>query len=214
MSGSWNRFWRCITALTVSGRSSSRVHFATSSFFSCAFLKPATRSATTGSLPWKLICTWHSPASASAASFSRVSSTADVMRLEYSPTSLACWTSSTRSLRAVGSPPEKWICSTPISASSVRTFFHSSVESSLPPRSSSTGLEQYGHCSGQRCVSSASTASGMPNVSAVEPRLSSTASPSEGSLAATPASVSVGLMTSSRALRSEIPCRQGPAAWR
>jgi hypothetical protein len=37
-----------------------------------------------------------------------VSSTADVMRLLYSPTSVACCTSSTRSLRAVGSPPEKW----------------------------------------------------------------------------------------------------------
>ena len=32
MSGSWNRFCRCITALTVSGRSSSRVHLATSIF--------------------------------------------------------------------------------------------------------------------------------------------------------------------------------------
>ena len=45
--------------------------------------------------------------------------------------------------------------------------------------------------------------------------ISSTASPSEGSLAATCRHrSSVGLMTSSRALRSEIPCRQGPAAWR
>src|SRR3954451_16233514 len=51
-------------------------------------------------------------------------------------------TSSTRSLRAVGSPPEKCTWSTPISASSLRTFFHSSVVSSLPERSSSTGLEQ------------------------------------------------------------------------
>ena len=37
-----------MTALTVSGKSSSRVHFATSIFFSCASLKPATRSATDG----------------------------------------------------------------------------------------------------------------------------------------------------------------------
>ncbi|MGY4158624.1 hypothetical protein ACVINW_004466 [Bradyrhizobium sp. USDA 4461] len=66
------------------------------------------------------------------------------------------------SLRAVGSPPEKWTWSTPSSASSLSTFFHSSVVSSVEPRSSSTGLEQYGHCSGQRWVTSRSTASGMP----------------------------------------------------
>src|SRR5207248_3827224 len=67
MSGSWNRFCRCMTALTVSGKSSSRVHLATSSFFAWAPLKPATRSATMGSLrseehtselqsPYELVC--------------------------------------------------------------------------------------------------------------------------------------------------------------
>ena len=54
-----------MTAFTVSGRSSSRVHFATSIFLRCASLNPATRSAIAGSLPWKLIWTWQSPASAS-----------------------------------------------------------------------------------------------------------------------------------------------------
>src|ERR1700730_12977529 len=127
------------------------------------------------------------------------------MRLEYSPTALACRAISTRSLRAVGSAPEKWICSTPISDSSVKTFFHSSVVSSLPPRSSSTGLEQYGHCSGQRWVISASTASGMPNVSAVERRCSMIARLSAGSAAIGLASVSVGLMSTSwRVLRRRL----------
>ena len=38
-------------------------------------------SALAASLPWKLICTWHSPASARLASFSRLSSTAEGIRL-------------------------------------------------------------------------------------------------------------------------------------
>ncbi len=137
-------------------------------------------------------------------SFSRVNSTADVIRLEYSPTSLACCTSSTRSLRAVGSPPEKWICSTPISASSLKTFFHSFGREFVAAALELDRIGAIGTLQRTAMRQLGETASGIPKVSAVEPRCSSTASPSEGSLAAAAASVSVGLTTSSPALRSKI----------
>ena len=51
-------------------------------------------------------------------------------------------TMSSRSVRKVGSPPERWSCTTPISAAWLKTFRHSSVLISRLTRSSSSGLEQ------------------------------------------------------------------------
>src|SRR5882762_3058312 len=60
----------------------------------------------------------------------------------------------------MGSPPEKCTCRTPSAAASCSTRRHSSSASSPAARSSSTGFEQYGQRSGQRWVSSASSANG------------------------------------------------------
>src|SRR5882757_4057910 len=60
----------------------------------------------------------------------------------------------------MGSPPEKCTCRTPSAAASPSTRRHSSSASSPAARSSSTGFEQYGQRSGQRWVSSASSANG------------------------------------------------------
>jgi hypothetical protein len=149
--------WRCITAFTVSGNPALRTSRPTSSFFSCARM-PATQSPSSGVESWKLIWTWSRPARARRSIRASSRSTPEVIRLLYSPTLAARSTSASRSLRTVGSPPEKWMCNTPMSAAWSMTASHWSVESSPDARSSSIGFEQYGQCSGQRWVSSASTA--------------------------------------------------------
>src|SRR5882724_5754413 len=68
---------------------------------------------------------------------------------------------STRSRRAPGSPPERCTCSTPSAAASLNTRDQVAASSSLSRGSSATGLEQYGQPSGHRCVSSASSPSGL-----------------------------------------------------
>ena len=70
------------------------------------------------------------------------SSTAAVIRLVYWPSALAWRTSSGRSRRSVGSPPEKWVCSTPSACASSITRCQVAVSSSAAARSSASGLEQ------------------------------------------------------------------------
>ncbi len=103
---------------------------------------------------------WSRPASTSAPSLASSSSTAAVIRLVYWPSPTAWRISSGRSRRSVGSPPEKWVCSTPRAFASSITRSQVAVSSSTAARSSASGFEQYGHCSGQRCVSSASNETG------------------------------------------------------
>src|SRR4051794_13263431 len=67
---------------------------------------------------------------------------------------------SSRSFRSSGSPPDRPSWRTPSDRASLNTRFHSSVVSSASARISSSGLEQYGQCSGQRWVSSASSVVG------------------------------------------------------
>src|SRR2546425_10251654 len=68
--------------------------------------------------------------------------------------------------RRVGSPPESPSCRTPSALASRNTRHHSSVESSRLKRgpAKSSGLEQYGHCSGHLYVSSASSQSGLGSI--------------------------------------------------
>jgi hypothetical protein len=112
------------------------------------------------SASWIEIWTWSSPAAASASTLASSSSTAAVIRLVYWPASAARRIKAGRSGRSVGSPPEKWVCSTPSAPASSITRSQVAVSSSAAARSSASGLEQYGHCSGQRWVSSASSVIG------------------------------------------------------
>src|SRR5204863_8977624 len=89
------------------------------------------------------------------------------MRFEYKPTRRAVATSSARSFRCNGSPPEKPTCRAPSSAASFNTRSQSAVESSLAADASCVGLEQYGQCNGQRCVNSASKLNGRGMVRAM-----------------------------------------------
>src|SRR2546425_8045107 len=77
-----------------------------------------------------LICTWSRPACRKAARRVCVSRYADVINEVYSPSSCAVRTSSSRSERSVGSPPDNPSCSTPRPLASRNTRHHSSVESS------------------------------------------------------------------------------------
>src|SRR5580658_9750632 len=121
---------------------------------------PARRSALSGSASWMEIWMCSRPASRKAVARSRVRPTPEVTSVVYSPSPWACAASTSRSLRASGSPPESPSCSTPSSRASVKTLVHSSVLSSPSAPTMASGFEQYGQCSGHRWVSSASSVVG------------------------------------------------------
>src|SRR4051794_182011 len=163
MASTRSMFWRCSTTLRVSGHPSSLTSRAALIFLSNDEM-PARRSESTGSSAWMLTCTWSRPASRRAWARGRDRPIALVTRFVYIPSELACPTSSTRSRRSRGSPPEKWLCRTPRSAASSSTRCQSAVASSAERLVSSSGVEQYEHDSGQACVSSASRPSGPSTV--------------------------------------------------
>src|SRR5688500_13933104 len=158
-----SRFARCSTTLTVKAKSSSFTHAAARCLAS-QLRVPAIRSALSLSASWKEIWTWSSPASLSRSARSRVRPRAEVTSVWYSPAPRAWSTSSSRSRRTSGSPPESPSWSTPRARASVNTRFQSPVVSSAAERARSSGLEQYGQCSGQRCVSSASRVVGLGDI--------------------------------------------------
>src|SRR5690606_39949408 len=70
--------------------------------------------------------------------------------------------SSARSSRTSGSPPEKPSWAAPSARAWLNTSIHWAVVSSCLCSANSSGLEQYGHCSGQRYVNSANSHNGGP----------------------------------------------------
>ena len=95
-----------------------------------------------GSLSCKESWTWSSPAASSRSSRASLRPRPEVIRLLYSPADAQASTSTGRSGRANGSPPDRCTCRTPSAPASANTRCQLAVGSSCSRRSSSTGLEQ------------------------------------------------------------------------